>query len=200
MPSPSKPVLHSTAVSYPRLPDEEAIDSLYRRMVDNDYAAFERIFHSCYHFLCSYSRQLVVCPHLAEEIVDDVLCSLWCNRARIRINTSFRAYLIRCIRNRSLDCLRKRKGIRIYMLEHAQTIECKQSIAHESLILEELRRQIEGVVQRLPAQCQTIFRMSREDDLSYKEIALRLKISVKTVDTQICRALKQIRQTITTYD
>lgn len=196
----TKTVRNFTAASYSHLPAEATIDSLFKRMVDDDYAAFARIYHSSYRYLCSYSKQFVICPHVAEEIVDDVLCNLWCNRKKLRINTSFRAYLVRCIRNRSLDCLRKRKGVRIYMLEYAEAIQCKQSIAHESLILDELRRQIEEVVDRLPAQCQTIFRMSREEDLSYKDIALRLSISVKTVDTQICRALKQIRQTIAGHD
>lgn len=179
-----------------RLSDEQSIDFLFQRMLDGDHAAFERIFHACYRYLCWYSRQFVICPYVAEEIVDDVLCSLWCNRKKLRINTSFRAYLIRCIRNRSLDCLRKKRGVRMYMLDYAQEIRCKQSIAHESLILDELRRQIDGAVDRLPTQRRAIFRMSREEDLSYKDIAARLKISVKTVDTQMCRALKQIRQAI----
>ena len=200
MSTPSKTVLSFSAVPYLRLPAEEAIDSLFTRMVEDDYDAFEKLFHLCYRCLCSYSRQLVICSHLAEEIVDDVLFSLWCNRRKIRITTSFRAYLVKCVRNRSLDSLRRKKGVRIYMLDHAAAMECKQSIAHDVLIVDELQRQIEGVIDRLPSQCQTIFRLSREEDLSYKEIALRLNISVKTVDTQICRALRVIRRTIAAQD
>ena len=178
---------------------QETIDSLFRRVVDDDHSAFEQIFRSSYRELCAYSSQLVVCPQLAEEIVDDVFCSLWHNRKRIRINTSFRAYLITSIRNRCLDSIRRSRGKKIYMLEHAQAVRCKQSIAWESLMYEELRDRINCAVNRLPKQCQTIFRMSREEELPYKDIAQRLNISIKTVDAQIGRALKHIRQIIASH-
>lgn len=141
-------------------------------------------------------KQLVVCPQLAEEIVDDVFCSLWRNRKKIQINTSFRAYLITSIRNRSLDSLRRRKEIKVYVLDHADAVEADQSVGCDGLIYEELRSQIDGAIETLPKQCRLIFRMSREQDLSYRDIAVKLNISVKTVDTQIGRALKHIRKSI----
>ncbi len=173
---------------------EESIDRLFQRVVNDDYSAFEKIFHSNYRYLCYYSSQLVVCRHTAEEIVDDVFCNLWRNRKKIQVSCSFRAYLITSIRNRSLDSLRKARGIRVYVLEHANSVECKQSIASDSLMYEELSKHIERVVDDLPEQCRLIFRLSREDELSYKDIARQLNISVKTVDTQIGRALKFIRK------
>ena len=190
-------VLPSLTPPYPGVVnDEESIDRLFQRVVNDDYSAFEKIFNSSYRFLCSYSSQLVVCRQTAEEIVDDVFCNLWNNRKKIKISSSFRAYLITSIRNRSLDCLRKGKGVRVYVLDYAQTVQCKQSIAYESLIYEELAGQIENAIRRLPEQCRIIFRMSRDQGLSYRAIAVKLNISVKTVDTQIGRALKVIRTSL----
>ena len=177
---------------------EEGIDGLFQRVVNDDYSAFEKIFRMNYRYLCSYSSSLVVCPQLAEEIVDDVFCSLWSNRKRIQINSSFRAYLITSIRNRSLDTVRKLKGGKVYVLEQANMVKCKQSIACDALIYEELCAQVDKAVEELPRQCQMIFRMSRDEGLPYKDIAHRLAISVKTVDTQIGRALKHIRKSIAT--
>lgn len=182
------------ASPFPR--NDETMDGLFRRVADDDCVAFEKIFKNFYKSLCSYSKQMVACPHLAEEIVDDVFCNLWRNRKKIQIGTSFRAYLITSIRNRSLDSIRKQKGVRIYVLDHALAIESDQSVGCDGLIYEELRLQIDAAIQQLPKQCQIIFRMSREQDLSYKDIAVKLNISVKTVDTQIGRALKHIRKTI----
>lgn len=170
-----------------------SIETLFRRVTDDDYSAFESIFKDSYRFLCAYARHLVTCPELAEEIVDDVFFNLWHNRKKIHISSSFRAYLIACIRNRSLDSLRKGKGVKTYVLDHAEMIECQQSIACDTLIYEELRTQIDQAIQCLPEQCRVIFLMSRDEELSYKDIALQLNISVKTVDTQIGRALKHIR-------
>lgn len=175
---------------------DDNIDGLFQRVINDDYSAFEKIFHSSYRYLCYYSSQLVVCRQTAEEIVDDVFCNLWRNRKKIQVSCSFRAYLITSIRNRSLDSLRKTKGVRVYVLDHAHSVECKQSIASDSLIYEELSSHIDQAIENLPEQCRLIFRLSREHDLSYKDIARKLNISVKTVDTQIGRALRFIRTSI----
>jgi RNA polymerase sigma-70 factor (family 1) len=177
----------------------ESMDLLFQRVVDDDYRAFEQLFRHTYRALCSYSDQLVRSPQLAEEIVDDVFCTLWGNRKRINIASSFQSYLIVSIRNRSLDCLRKAKSERHVVLEHAERVPCRQSIAHDPLIFEELSCRIDHAVNTLPEQCRLIFKMSREQDMSYKEIAGMLKISVKTVDTQIGRALKSIRRSIAVH-
>lgn len=176
--------------------DDNTVDVLFERVVNDDCLAFEKIFKSFYRSLCSYSMRFVECPLLAEEIVDDVFCSLWRNRKKITIGTSFQAYLVTSIRNRCFDSLRKRPGVKIYVLEHAEGMECSRSIACDDLIYEELRVQIDEAIQALPEQCRMIFKLSREQELTYKDIAEKLHISVKTVDTQIGRALKHIRKSI----
>jgi RNA polymerase sigma-70 factor (ECF subfamily) len=133
---------------------------------------------------------------LSEEIVDDVFCSLWKNRKKIQITASFHSYLLAAVRNKSFDWLRKMKHEKSTLLENAATVACRQSIAHETLIYEELYGQIETAIRALPKQCRTIFLMSRDQDLKYKEIAEILNISIKTVDTQMGRALKYLRKTI----
>lgn len=176
------------------LPLQERMESLFERVRNDDYEAFQIIFRGSYRRLCAYSKQMVSSPELAEEIVDDVFCTIWQNRKKINIATSFYSYLSTSVRNRSLDCLRKLKREKIFQLQKAERVQCGQSIATEHLVYQELCLQIERAVTRLPEQCRLIFRMSREQDLSYKEIAYRLNISVKTVDTQIGRALKSVRQ------
>jgi RNA polymerase sigma-70 factor (ECF subfamily) len=173
------------------------IDLLFSRVRKDDYTAFESIFKNNYHALCSYSNRFVLSRQLAEEIVDDVFCTLWKNRKKIRITTSFYAYLATSVRNRSLDSLRKLKQEkRKSVLQHAEAIPCGQSIAYEMMMLNELNERIEAAVRILPRQCRIIFLMSREEDLKYKDIAEKLNISIRTVDTQIGRALKQLRKVI----
>ena len=191
---------HMASVTHTGCNPDEHYEGLFERVSNDDHAAFEKIFRNFYKSLCSYSKQLVVCPQLAEEIVDDVFCSLWRNRKKIQINTSFRAYLVTSIRNRSLDSLRKRKEIKVYVLDHADAVEAEQSVGCDRLIYEELRSQIDDAIASLPGQCRLIFRMSREQDPSYSDIALKLNISVRTVDTQIGRALKHIRKSIDAFN
>lgn len=195
-----QPGLDTTPFSYVSLPHRESMDLLFQRMKNDDYTAFEEIFKNNYRALCSYSNQLVISPQLAEEIVDDVFFNLWKNRKKIHITCSFQSYLIISIRNRSLDCLRKSKGEKQYLLEHAESVQCKQSIAYEVMVYEELCRHIERAINELPEQCRVVFQLSRDQGLPYKEIARALNISIKTVDTQIGRALKYIRKTIASED
>jgi RNA polymerase sigma-70 factor (ECF subfamily) len=172
----------------------DSIDRLFQRVVDDDHSAFEQIFKSTYKTLCAYSNKLVKRHEIAEEIVDDVFFNLWRNRKKIQITNSFHSYLFTSIRNKSLDTLRKLKHERKTVLDGAETIACKQSIAYESLIFEELNARMEAAVSGLPNQCRIIFLMSREQDLKYKEIAVALNISIKTVDTQMGRALRYLRK------
>jgi RNA polymerase sigma-70 factor (family 1) len=174
----------------------ESLDDLFARVINDDYEAFEKIFKRTYRSLCTFSNGMIKKHELAEEIVDDVFCSLWKNRKKIQITTSFHSYLLAAVRNKSFDWLRKLKHEKNTMLENAAGVACGQSIAHETLIYEELYDQIEAAIQALPKQCRTIFLMSRHQDLKYKEIAEILNISIKTVDTQMGRALKYLRKTI----
>jgi RNA polymerase sigma-70 factor (family 1) len=181
---------------YPALPPE-SLDSLFVRVMEgDDYAAFEKIFKCSYKSLCAFASQIIRSRELAEEIVDDVFYNLWKNRKKIQINTSFRPYLLTSVRNKSLDCLRKMKHEKRSGLESAAGIACEQSIAHETMAYEELNQRIELAIDKLPKQCRIIFLMNRDQDLKYKEIAERLNISIKTVDTQMGRALKYLRKAI----
>ncbi len=189
---------HFTQPAVKTLPGKQAesIDQLFQRVVGDDYTAFEIIFKDNYGTLCTYAMRFLKSRELAEETVDDVFCSIWTSRKKIQISSSFRSYLLTSVRNRSLDCLRKLKHEKNTLLENASSLPCKQSIAHETLAFEELSDQIDAAIAGLPKQCRLIFLMSRNEDLKYKEIAEILNISIKTVDTQMGRALKYLRKII----
>jgi len=180
-----------------RVHEAASLDELFAQVVHtDDYNAFEKIYNKTYQHLCSISSRMLKSHELAEEIVDDVFCTLWSNRKRILINSSFNAYLNTAVRNRSLDSIRKMKSEKSMDLENAADIACKQSVADEDLVFQELSLSIESAIATLPTQCRTIFLLSRDQGLMYKEIAERLHISIKTVDTQMGRALKQLRNLV----
>jgi RNA polymerase sigma-70 factor (family 1) len=194
--NPAQAIRYSTGIA-PFSPSAEGLDALFDRVArEDDYKSFEMIFKRMYRQLCQVSARMVQSHALAEEIVDDVFCNLWGNRKRIQINSSFQAYLLTSVRNKSLDCLRKTKHNRNIALECAADEVSVHEGAQENLVYEELRGQIESAIESLPKQCRTIFRMSREQDMKYKDIADVLQISIKTVDTQMGRALKHLRQAV----
>jgi RNA polymerase sigma-70 factor (ECF subfamily) len=186
----SKPFLSSAEVVR-----ETPMDVMFQRVVlDDDLPAFEHIFNKTYKSLCQFSNRLVKNLELAEEIVDDVFYTFWKNRKTINIKTSFTAYLLASVRNRSLDSLRKTRQQDHILLEpiteHHQN---GQTIAHDTLEYEQLQQRIDAAIHALPSQCRLIFLMSREQEFTYKEIAIKLGLSIKTIDTQMGRALKHLR-------
>jgi RNA polymerase sigma-70 factor (family 1) len=177
-----------------------SLDDLFQRVVSyDDQQAFEVIFESTYSVLCGISFRMTKSAESAEEIVDDVFCSFWKNRKNINISMSFTPYLIAAVRNRSLDYLRKLKNEKSTPLEGASGIASSESTASDFLAYQELNSHLMASVQSLPPQCKLIFTMSREQDLTYKQISEKLGISIKTVDTQMGRALKHIRNRLKTF-
>ena len=171
-----------------------SVDEWLERLVKHDdYQAFESIFHHFYKTLCRYALKYVHSPEIAEEVVSDVFFKVWKNRGQIAIHTSLQAYLYMSVRNQALDYLKSRSHLKTRYEELPLHLENGYAMPDEELIAEELDQQIEKAIDTLPPQCQTIFRLSRDKGLKYKEIAEQMNLSIKTVETQMGRALKQLR-------
>jgi RNA polymerase sigma-70 factor (ECF subfamily) len=180
---------------------KNVLESLFGRVVANgDYYAFRELFTHHYRSLCNYAMRVVVTREIAEEVVSDVFVKLWKNRDQIEVHTSFQAYIYRAVRNQALDYL-KLKVHRQYERESLESVQWNMSHADhfspaDELSFNEFYAHVEGCIKDLPRQCQLIFRLSREDGLRYRDIADKLKISVKTVETQMSRALKVLRERV----
>ncbi|HEY9047648.1 MAG TPA: RNA polymerase sigma-70 factor [Ohtaekwangia sp.] len=174
------------------------IDLLMERVLrENDYLAFQKLFNGMYTPLCMFCVKFVQVKEVAEELVSDVFYTIWKNRQQIEISSP-KAYLFTAVRNRAFDHLRKIKKTVWCDLEEATQMATEIADSQELLIQQEFNRHVEKSVARLPRQCRLIFEMSREHGFKYKEIASALNISIKTVETQMSRALKHLRGSLQT--
>jgi len=184
-------------------PDSKLIIGQLRQ---GDIVAFENIFKSHYHNLCVYAWNLVGEKAAAEEIVSDFFLKLWENHKTIDIQISFKAYLYTSIYNNSLNYLEHLKVLQKYR-EHAMYVLNNKDLWRPvstnyplaNLISKEIVGEIEQAIQDLPEHCREIFSLSRFEELSYEEIALRLGISINTVRTQMSRALQKLRLSLKQY-
>ena len=126
----------------------------------------------------------------SQDLVLDIFTYIWENRQNFEIKQTLKAYLFQAARNKSFTYIRDKK-IPVY-LEEMEGMEIVQNYDSE-LELQELHHLIEEAVSLLPDKCREIFRKSREENLTNKEIAGQLHISEKTVEGQITIALKKIR-------
>lgn len=164
-----------------------------------DEKAFEHLFKAQYQILCGYARKYLDDTDQAEEIVQEMFFSFWQKKEKLEINTSLEAYLFRSVRNSCLNYLKHLKIREQYKLANNQEIRQKEQEVHDNVVAMELEKRIENVINQLPPERKKIFKMSRYEELKYKEIAAQLKISVKTVEAQMGKALKFLRLHLADY-
>lgn len=167
-------------------------DLLYK-VKQNDAAAFKLIFDTYYESLAYYAYKFVEDKAAAEDIVQEVFVNFWAKRQQWEVTTSLPAYLYGAVRNRCLNHLKSHK-IRSAYAEQATHTEEIDAFIPEQIDARDLARLIESSLVDLPVARQRIFRLSREEGLKYREIADQLGISVKTVEAQMGKALKFMRE------
>jgi RNA polymerase sigma-70 factor (ECF subfamily) len=162
---------------------------------DLDQAAFENLFRTYFPPLMSFARKFLVDEDDAREVVQKVFINLWEKRKEVQTGTSLKSYLFTSVHNRSLNVIRDRKKFSLgEMPDVAGDWDVSKGI--EAMELEE---KIRSVIEGLPEKCREIFELNRFEGLKYSEIADHLGISVKTVENQISKALKILREKLSTY-
>jgi RNA polymerase sigma-70 factor (ECF subfamily) len=158
--------------------------------------AYELIFRRYYVSLSGFAARFVQQPDAAEEIVQNIFLKLWEKKESLSIETSLKSYLFRAVYNGCNNHLAHTKIQNKYISLVRENILRNEALSDpvmDSLAYKELNEKITDAIERLPTECKKIFKMSRFDGLKYAEIAESLQISVKTVETQISRALLRLR-------
>lgn len=164
-----------------------------------DEKSFEQLFRNQYAPLCGYARKYIDDLDQSEEVVQDVFVNLWQKRSTIEITSTIESYLFRAVRNTCLNILKHFK-VREKHKEGISASYDHYGDRADNLVLEiELMNQIENLISGLPPERQKVFRMSRFEEMKYKEIAEELGISIKTVEAQMGKALKYLRENLGDY-
>ncbi|MEN8204259.1 MAG: RNA polymerase sigma-70 factor [Bacteroidota bacterium] len=160
-----------------------------------DHSYFEELFRTYFTPLMLFARKTLVDEDDAREVVHKVFIALWEKREAVDLSTSLKSYLFTSVHNRSLNVLRDRKKFSDEELPDVAG-DWDVSAQIESMELEE---KIRDAIQSLPEKCRRIFELNRFDGLKYSEIAQELDISVKTVENQMSKALKILREKLIHY-
>jgi RNA polymerase sigma-70 factor, ECF subfamily len=172
---------------------------IFSRMVEGDKNAFRFFFEKYYTDLCNLVNIYIHDEAMAEEIVQDIYIYFWEKKGKIQIESSVKAYLLRASKNKSLNFLRNEKtrlNIHEKIREASETV---YEMPVNMLDAGQLRELIENAVKNLPEKCGEIYRLAKEKELTYKEIAEQLDISVKTVENQMGIALEKLRDQLRPY-
>lgn len=172
---------------YTDFPDERLV-ALLR---NNDEEAFEEIYHRYWDKLLAIGYAHARNKELAEEIVQDVLLSLWKRRHDMEIDRPA-AWLATAVKFSVFKSL-SRENRRKDLLQQQPAENTEASFDEDIIQAKFFKEYVDGLVAGLPEQCRLVFVYSRDHQLSNKEIAETLNLSPKTVESHLTKALKTLR-------
>lgn len=171
---------------------------LVRRLRMGDAAAFELVFRTYYVPLCTFVSVHTGSLEVAEELVQDVFASLWERRDHLELRSTLQAYLYGAARKRALSHgartrIERRWVERVLRREHDAPTAAHAPAADGDLWSKELRAAVSAILERMPERRRLTYMLSRDRNMSYAEIAEALGVSIKTVEVQMGRALRDLR-------
>lgn len=143
-------------------------------------------------------RKFIASPEEAKDLLQNVFLRFLEKRMEIDIHTSLKAYLFRSVQN---ECLNYLRSVPAHAGKENLGVEICDMYATPDIVLAtvEIEQIIENTIKQFPPQCKTICILSRLKGLKNQQIAQKLNISVRTVDTQIYRALKILKVRLKDY-
>jgi RNA polymerase sigma-70 factor (ECF subfamily) len=169
---------------------------LLDRIKGNDQFALKQLFQQHYAGVAQAIYRLVKERNLAEDLAQNVFIRFWEKREQLQVNSSLKAYLHRMAVNEALAHLRK-----IHRLDPREEVPdtATETSGEDQFLQEELKDHIRAAIDTLPPRCRLIFQLSRFEELTYKEIAEKLEVSIKTVENQMGKALRLLRERLHGY-
>ena len=166
-------------------------EGLLKLLKQQELGAFEEIYLRYWKKLYSAAFRRVQSRETSEEIVQDIFTSLWLNRHDISVE-KLSAYLFAAVKYKIINYLEKEMSRRTYAEAQGVTLAVDNS-TEETVLLNEFSQALEKEIQKLPPKRQQIFKMSRQEHLSIKQVASNLGISEKTAENQLGKALKVLK-------
>ena len=166
------------------------------RVRSGDQVAFELVFFRYKGKLFDFIQRSLPGDQDSESIVQDIFTRLWINREHLDPAKSLNSLLYTMARNEIFAHLRKMLVRRRYIEELNHSVNEPIHTSEQQFDYEELKRTISQLIKEMPEKRRKIFELSRDEGLTYKEIASKLNISENTVDTQIRKALSFLKENL----
>jgi len=177
--------------------NEPSLECLKEKIASGDQKAFRELFMAYCARLTQFAFSIVKSRDAAREIIDEVFIKLWRNKINIENIRNLKVYLYTAAKNTALNYLsvNARNNItQSFDLLSVQLIDDQSP--ERKMINSEILNKINAAIDNLPPRCKMVFKLVREDGLSYKEVGEILNISPKTVDAQMVIAVKQVSEKV----
>lgn len=171
---------------------------LLQQLTQNDQAAFTAIYQRYWKSLFREAMNVLRSQKEAEDCVQELFVSLWRRRETLSVNSSLQAYLRTAIRYQCIDRIERDMIRGGYLEDFTNYLAAHHTLpsVEEELYARELAANIDQLMDKMPGKMREVFRLSRHEHLTHREIADRLHISEETVKKQIYLALKILKSNL----
>lgn len=168
-------------------------EQLILKLREGHESAYEALFKDYYRELVIHANRYLYDMDVSKEVVQDLFVNIYEKRHQLDINSSLKSYLYRAVQNRCINQINSKK-IREKYVDYVKTNNNDdENLIERSIDASELETALYSAISDLPPKCRMIFKMNRFEGLSNGDIAERLELSKRTVETQITKALKMLR-------
>ncbi len=177
--------------------DPLQLRQLQERISAGDQEAFAALYRLFFMRLFNFTKMYVHNRAVAEELVNDIMLKVWYRRSDMLAIANLETYLFVAARNRSLNHLAQPSPFQITLEPESGALEIVNTDDPERLLeWREIYQLLAQAVEELPDQCRTVFKLIKEEGLSYKQVAEILGVSPRTVETQLVRAMKKLYKVV----
>jgi RNA polymerase sigma-70 factor (family 1) len=176
------------------LRDEDKI--LVVKVKNDDQMAFQQLFEKYAERIYYFSMRYIKNKEEAEEIAQEVFVRVWLRRHDLKEELSFSSYIFMIAKNALIDTIRRKQKETIFQDNIKPNTELYSSSSNDSMEYKELSTLIDRSIAELPLKRKQIYLLSRDEGLTYKQIAEKLNISIKTVETHMRLALQQLKKSV----
>ncbi len=166
-------------------------------LIQSDQSAFNRLFDEYHKPLYYFFIKYTGCAEDAEDLVQQSFIKIWQGRTGLSVHYSFSRQLFSVAKSCMIDHFRKQQRQSALRVEYLANTNTKEPSVHITDF--DLEQRIDRAIEHLPPSRRKVFRMSRIDGFTYQEIAEQLSVSVKTVESQIHKAIKQLRKALNIF-
>jgi RNA polymerase sigma-70 factor (family 1) len=180
--------------------DSNKIHTWVKGLIDNDKKALDMLYNFYYPRLYSFAKGFLKVEDDINDILQEVFIKIWENRKNIKNVETFNAYIFTITKNAVISYFREKTKLSSFESRMKEMATSEGFFLNPSIEYEDIKEKVEKLIDKLPEKRKQIFRLSRENGLSHREIASELGISVKTVEDHMMHAIRFLREHLKTLD
>jgi RNA polymerase sigma-70 factor, ECF subfamily len=180
--------------------ENESLNLIVKRLIRDDKKALDEIYTIFYPRLYAFSKSFLKVEDDVNDILQDVFVKIWLHRRNIKNVETFNAYIFTTTKNAIVSYFREKIKIQDFETRLKNRVISEFASSADSFEYDDMKEKADRIIEQLPEKRKEIFKLCREEGLSYKEIAEKLGISVKTVEDHIMHANRFLRKHLKEMD